>query len=391
MEIREVYYKRKEKKDIFINFILSSIIVLIFFIYSEYINILFTIPSLLICIITLLILSIIYFFIFNKKSIYKNNLIEVFSAFYFTAFYFFIIYISKVSYSDFFLIITLLFLKSMFFENDNMSIYIYIILYEFIAIILLHNPSLWYIFLSINIFFILINLFINRFKNISSDLEDSIYNINSENISYKNQHQSNSNFINQILFELDDYLKNLTFRNEYKKNIVIIRSVQKKLKERVSIINKDTSLKIEVFSIDKIISEILDSYSAIIIGKNINVYFNKFTKIDYAINTDKDKIKEILSEIIENAINFSYENSSIIITEDKIYDKISIRIKNYSENNINTDKIYKLNYSNGKDSSVGLGLYIAKKYSQLTQTRMNIYKNTMTEDIISDIDIKIII
>jgi signal transduction histidine kinase len=279
----------------------------------------------------------------------------------------------------------------MFFENDNISIYIYIILYEIISIILLHNTSLWYIFLSVNIFFVLIFIFVNKFKNISSDLEDKIYNINSENISYKNQHQSNSNFINQILFELEDYLKNLTLRNEYKKNIVVIRSIQKKLKERVSIINKKTSLNIEVFSIDKVISEILDNYSPIIIEKNISIYFNKFTKIDYTLNTDKNKIKEILSEVIENAINFSYENSSIIITEDKIYDKISIKIKNYSENNINTDKIYKLNYSHGKNSSTGIGLYIAKKYSQLTETKLNIYKDIMTEDIISDIDIKIMI
>ena len=171
----------------------------------------------------------------------------------------------------------------------------------------------------------------------------------------------------------------------------MIRSVQKKLKERVSLINKSSTLDIDVFSIDKIISEILDSYSAIIIEKNINIYFNKFTKIDYYLNTDKNKIKEILSEVIENAITFSYNNSSIIITEDKVYDKISIRVKNYSENNIHTSKIYTLNYSNGKNSSVGLGLYIAKKYSELTQTRINIYKNIMTEDILSDIDIKIII
>ncbi len=391
MEIREVYYKRKEKKDILINFILSSIIIFIFFIYSEYINIQFTLSILIISLSALSILTIIYLFIFNKKNIYKNNLIEIYSILSFSIFYFFIIYILNVSYSEFFLIITLLFSKSMFFENDNISIYIYIILYEIISIILLHNTSLWYIFLSVNIFFVLIFIFVNKFKNISSDLEDKIYNINSENISYKNQHQSNSNFINQILFELEDYLKNLTLRNEYKKNIVVIRSIQKKLKERVSIINKKTSLNIEVFSIDKVISEILDNYSPIIIEKNISIYFNKFTKIDYTLNTDKNKIKEILSEVIENAINFSYENSSIIITEDKIYDKISIKIKNYSENNINTDKIYKLNYSHGKNSSTGIGLYIAKKYSQLTETKLNIYKDIMTEDIISDIDIKIMI
>ena len=391
MEIREVYYKRKEKKDILINFILSSIIIFIFFIYSEYINIQFTLSILIISLSALSILTIIYLFIFNKKNIYKNNLIEIYSILSFSIFYFFIIYILNVSYSEFFLIITLLFSKSMFFENDNISIYIYIILYEIISIILLHNTSLWYIFLSVNIFFVLIFIFVNKFKNISSDLEDKIYNINSENISYKNQHQSNSNFINQILFELEDYLKNLTLRNEYKKNIVVIRSIQKKLKERVSIINKKTSLNIEVFSIDKVISEILDNYSPIIIEKNISIYFNKFTKIDYTLNTDKNKIKEILSEVIENAINFSHENSSIIITEDKIYDKISIKIKNYSENNINTDKIYKLNYSHGKNSSTGIGLYIAKKYSQLTETKLNIYKDIMTEDIISDIDIKIMI
>ncbi len=390
MEIRELSYKKQVKKDIFINFIISLSIIFIFLIYSEFIGLKFSIINISLSLLSLIILLIIYHLIFNKKNIYKNNLIEIFSIFYFSIFYVYILYISHSIYNPFFMIILILFAKNLFFENNTQIIYLYTIFYLILSIVLLKNYTLTNIFIEVTLFYILFFIFITKLKISSSEIEDNIYNINIQNSSYQNQSLSNLNFINQILFDLDYYLTNLISKPEYKKNIIIIRNIQKKIKENIYIKNQNIEIDIEVFSIDKILSEILEEYSPLLLNKNIKIFFKKFTNIDYNLNSDKNKVKEVLSEIIENAINFSYNDSTITITEEKISDRIIIKVENYSENIIN-NRIFELNYSYGKNSSIGLGLYIAKKYADTTKTSIDIKRNRETQVILANIELKMII
>lgn len=89
------------------------------------------------------------------------------------------------------------------------------------------------------------------------------------------------------------------------------------------------------------------------------------------INADKDKLKSVFINLIDNAIKYSSRDSVIRLEMKQVNDKINIIVHNFgviirpSELNIIFDRFYRSNDVQSKIKGNGLGLTIAKEFIEM--------------------------
>ena len=117
------------------------------------------------------------------------------------------------------------------------------------------------------------------------------------------------------------------------------------------------------FSITELINEQIQDFKAITKNKNI-IYENKNEILLYA---DINRIKELITILLDNALKYTPENGKIEIKVEKQGKNVKIQFANTCENvkNINTKKIfdrfYRVDKSRSKSKEgYGIGLSIAK-------------------------------
>lgn len=129
---------------------------------------------------------------------------------------------------------------------------------------------------------------------------------------------------------------------------------------------KKPGLIMEDFDIDVVIFSILETFEGICDKKGIKIIFEPGK--EHFVNADKDKIQQVLYNLIDNAIKFSNNNGEITL---KVYtkaDKIFCSVKDSGigipKNDINKvwDRFYKTDSSRGRDKTgSGIGLAIVRE------------------------------
>lgn len=132
----------------------------------------------------------------------------------------------------------------------------------------------------------------------------------------------------------------------------------------------DTKVNLEQVNLAKLIDKVLNSFSPLLQEKNISV--SKLTKPDYNIITDKNKMTQIMSNLVSNSIK-AIENTGEIKVEHRILKNKDIII--VSDNGVGMkeedlqhifDRFYRIdNVRNTKVSGHGLGLSITKNFIDL--------------------------
>lgn len=130
---------------------------------------------------------------------------------------------------------------------------------------------------------------------------------------------------------------------------------------------KGSRLDLSDVNIYQLIKPILLSFEGKCAKKKINFDFSIGSK-DYIVNIDKEKIQQVIYNLIDNAIKFSNNNSTIYIDVSDKNEKIFVSIKDTgigipkaSLSKI-WDRFYKTDLSRGKDKTgSGLGLSIARE------------------------------
>ncbi len=130
---------------------------------------------------------------------------------------------------------------------------------------------------------------------------------------------------------------------------------------------KSSRLDLADVNIYELIKPILLSFEGKCAKKKINFDFTIGSK-DYVVNIDKGKIQQVIYNLIDNAIKFSNNNSTIYINVQNKNDKIFISIKDTgigipkdSQSKI-WERFYKTDLSRGKDKTgSGLGLAITRE------------------------------
>lgn len=128
-----------------------------------------------------------------------------------------------------------------------------------------------------------------------------------------------------------------------------------------------TRLDIQDVNIYELIKPILMSFEGKCSKKKIKLDLQVESK-DYNVAIDKGKIEQVVYNLIDNAIKFSSNNSTIYISVKEHHDKIFVSVKDTGigipKDSVSKiwDRFYKTDLSRGKDKTgSGLGLAITKE------------------------------
>lgn len=142
--------------------------------------------------------------------------------------------------------------------------------------------------------------------------------------------------------------------------------------------NKGILLEITSFDINHIIKKTAESFEGSCKDKKITlnlIFSNKVTLVD----ADMGKIQQVLYNLLDNAIKFSHQNSTIRISTQEKGDKVFISVKDYGigipKDSLNKvwERFYKTDSSRGKDKKgTGLGLSITKEIISAHNENINV-------------------
>ncbi len=129
-------------------------------------------------------------------------------------------------------------------------------------------------------------------------------------------------------------------------------------------------LDISTFDINQVIKNTLAAFEGICGKKKISFVLTLDEKVKL-VSADMGKIQQVLYNLIDNAIKFSHNNSSIKITVSELNGKVFVSVKDSGigipKDSIGKiwDRFYKTDLSRGKDKKgTGLGLSITKEIIQ---------------------------
>ena len=166
-------------------------------------------------------------------------------------------------------------------------------------------------------------------------------------------------------------------------NIVLFETDRlKKLTEELLTLNsfgsKRGMLEITVFDINSVIKSTAISFEGRCRNRKISIEL-LFESQHQPVRADMGKIQQVLYNLIDNAIKFSNDNSSIEVETTVRHEKIFVSVKDHgtgipkdSQKKI-WERFYKTDSSRGKDKrGTGLGLAIVKEIIQTHNEHINV-------------------
>ncbi len=115
--------------------------------------------------------------------------------------------------------------------------------------------------------------------------------------------------------------------------------------------------------VSQLVSEVVESYDHAAAAKKIELKSN-IIKNDTLINCDKDRVTQVLSNLIGNALKFTPEKGSVTLTTEENQDEIKVTIKDTGPGIPEDQKSHIFDrfaqIGNKNRSGLGLGLYISK-------------------------------
>ncbi len=222
-----------------------------------------------------------------------------------------------------------------------------------------------------------------------NELGELARNINDMASSLDNLETSRKGFISDVTHELRTPLTTISgfvggiidgtipkeSHNEY---LEVVLSESKRLSRLISNLVQVTKMENgEIkpdrtnFDISELVRQTLIKFEMIITPKNIDVSLN-IPEGKVVVNADKDKISQVLINLINNAVKFTPEDGKLVIDITVKKDKAYISVENsgpgIDENDLKYiwDRFYKGDKSRGEDrTGMGLGLYIVKRIIDL--------------------------
>jgi len=154
-----------------------------------------------------------------------------------------------------------------------------------------------------------------------------------------------------------------------------------------------TSMRLELstFPLHTMVTPIVDSLENKCLKRKVHIRVESPTDT-YMVNADKEKMEQVLYNLLDNAIKFSHSDSTIILKVYSKNDKIFISVKDsgigISKDSLDKiwDRFYKTDASRGKDKTgSGLGLSITKEIINAHGENINVIstENVGTEFIFS--------
>lgn len=141
--------------------------------------------------------------------------------------------------------------------------------------------------------------------------------------------------------------------------------------------NDQMEVNKEPFSIDELVSDLVDRYEIILDEKKIGIKLDRANQLPLAFG-DISLMERVVQNLLDNAIKYSPDNSEIIIRLEQKAEDILFSISDQgigmNENEMTKifDRYKRLNPNPTDNKSMGLGLAIAKKVLELHSTSLHV-------------------
>ena len=136
------------------------------------------------------------------------------------------------------------------------------------------------------------------------------------------------------------------------------------------------------FDINQVIRNVAASFEGTCIDKRIAIEL-VLTDDTMLVNADVSKIQQVLYNLLDNAIKFSHNDSSIKIETTEKHSKVFVSVKDSGigipkeDQKLIFDRFYKSDLSRGKDKKgTGLGLAIVKEIIKAHEENINVISTT---------------
>jgi signal transduction histidine kinase len=216
---------------------------------------------------------------------------------------------------------------------------------------------------------------IHTFNNMLDKIEQSVNKI--KRFSNDVSHELKTP-LTVIIGELELGLRKPRNNEEYKEILNTSLNESRVLKELIDNLlflsnmdDKSIKSKFKSVDIDEVIIDVISSFNILLDEKKIKIEFKDFDNI--SINANEQLLKVMLSNIIQNSIKYSNNNSKIEITlknEICIIKDYGIGIENKYLKKL-TDRFYRVDESRSR-GGYGLGLSIVKDIANLHNIQMQI-------------------
>lgn len=118
-------------------------------------------------------------------------------------------------------------------------------------------------------------------------------------------------------------------------------------------------------SVLPLITELCNDFAVIVLEKKINIV-KIYPKYELVANLDAGKFKQVITILLDNAVRYSYNESTIEVHVQEIHSQMVIEIKDsgiglkYNEASQVFSRFYRGSEGSGKATGTGLGLPVAK-------------------------------
>jgi two-component system phosphate regulon sensor histidine kinase PhoR len=170
-----------------------------------------------------------------------------------------------------------------------------------------------------------------------------------------------------------DYLKKAL------KNVERLEAIISDLEKISSLESGSTNMEFENFEIKKIINDVFEIMSYKAKKKNIKLSFKRSCSFNAIVHADKEKIKEVLINLVSNAISYGKEGGVVLAGCYDMDQKILVEI---SDNGIGIpnehlpyifNRFYRVDKNRSrKDGGTGLGLSIVKHIIEAHNQKINV-------------------
>lgn len=180
------------------------------------------------------------------------------------------------------------------------------------------------------------------------------------------------------LIEEDPKLAN-KFLNKAANNLDRLSYLIKDIDEISKLESGELSINFQQFDLYTLINEVIESLELKAKKHKIKLYFNDKPKIHSMVNADREKVRQVLANLISNSVKYGRENGTTEITLFELHDQILIEI---SDNGIGIDeenlprifeRFFRTEKSRARDiGGSGLGLSIVKHILEAHQQTISV-------------------
>lgn len=141
---------------------------------------------------------------------------------------------------------------------------------------------------------------------------------------------------------------------------------------------KGIILDFKDFDINKVIKRTCETFGGRCMERHIQIELLLIGE-ELIVHGDENKLSQVIYNLLDNAIKFSHDNSSIVIETSEKNDKVFVSVKDSGvgipkeSQSLVFDRFYKTDSSRGKDKKgTGLGLSIAKEIIKAHEENINV-------------------